>query len=412
MSPPTPQLAFIVLAPNNWHGLWMNRQHLFSRIASDHNLPVLFSNGLWSSWFRRKALASSPYLGQFVMSDGVCVDQPPALLLRPRRLEKADHMVLKMGSYRLVRQFQKLMPPSSKRVLYICHPQYADYVDYIPHDLLVYHAYDDFLHEDPRTELKEAEDQLLKRAELVLCSSPLLRNRFRERSGRTDIELLINGVDFERFSEKGLDEPQDLAPVPEPRIGYIGSINPKLDFSLIDQLTDVFLDASFVFVGRVNNLTGQNEQLWTKIIEKTNVHLLGQKPRTQIPAYVQHLDASALFYSTDSDNFGAACSPLKLFESLAAGVPVISSDIEAVRLVDQAVTIAENTQDWEAAIRAKLVQKSGPQSTVEQQELRRIALLHSWDRKVDTLLGLIQHRLPRAQDQVSSRAPEHRNGSL
>lgn len=388
-----PQFGFLVLAPNDWYGLWMNRQHLFSRIGQNQGMPVLFSNGLWSSWFYRAAFARNPPLGRFQFSDGVCVDHSPSLLLRPRRFPRADRVALQLGTLRLVRQFKRLCPQSAQRVLYACHPQFADYINLLPHDLLVYHAYDDFLAEDPREELRKAEDELLQRADLVICASPRVRDQFQTRSGRNDIELLINGVDFNRFAADGLHQPADLSQVPGPRIGYFGSINPKLDFQLIDRLTDNLGGMSFVFIGRVNNLAGRDHQLWSRIKTKNNVYYLGQKPGEQIPAYAQNLDVSALFYSTDSRNFGAACSPLKLFESLAAGTPVISSDIEAVRLVRHAVTIADGAQNWEDAIRTTVSLRSEEEKNNQQRQMRQLAQRHSWDRKAEILLDLIQDRL-------------------
>lgn len=403
MKPPIPPFGFLVLAPNDWYGLWMNRQHLFSRIAQDHDMPVLFSNGLLNSWFYRDAIAHLPFLGRFELSDGVCVDQSPALLLRPRRFPRVDRLAVALGTWRLARQFKRLQPQPLQRVLYACHPRYADYIDLLPHDLLVYHAYDDFLAEDSQAELRQAEDRLLQRADLVICASPVLKERFRVRSGRTDIELMINGVDFDRFAEGGLCEPEDLCNVPRPRVGYIGSINPKLDFQLIDQLTTRLADISFLFIGRVNNLTSQDAPIWQKIIQKNNVYVLPQKSRADIPAYMQHLDASALYYSTASDNFGAACSPLKLFESLAASVPVISSDIEAVRLVKQAVTIAKNVQSWEDAIRTTVALQTKEARKKQQEQLRHLAQSHSWDRKVKILLELVEHRLSASLRQSASR---------
>ena len=78
---PGSQFRLLVLAPNSWHGQWVNRQQLFSRIGLLH--PVLYSSGGWFTWDRREpAWKRASWTGGFSRHNNVWVDQPPRILMR------------------------------------------------------------------------------------------------------------------------------------------------------------------------------------------------------------------------------------------------------------------------------------------------------------------------------------------
>jgi len=381
VEPSPPNYRFIVLAPNDWNGLWTNRQQLFSRIGQQHS--VIFSNGLWDSWFKWRAIRQGPLLGRFRRVDHVWLEEPPSIWLRYHRCNLLDRFVRTLWRRRLSRQLEKVASSSKKTVLYICHPRYMEAAEDIPHNILVYHAYDDFTAGSGYNSYYDREQAILCKADAVFASSARVAKKFAERSGRKDIIFLPNGVDYDRFAKPNTDRPEAINKIAGPKIGYIGSINEKIDLALLQALTERLPQLSFVFVGRVNNLDAVSNQCWNELLAKSNVYWLDQQPKEKIPAITKQMHLCGLYYDIDEEKFGANCYPLKLHEALASGKPVISSDIEAVRSFQPIVKVARTLDDWVQHITDSLDTAHQPDLIKSRQAIARG---NTWQHRVQTVL--------------------------
>ena len=65
--------------------------------------------------------------------------------------------------------------------------------------------------------------------------------------------------------------------------------------------------------------------------QRPNVHLLGERHRSLIPAYLLHMNANLMFYKVGADSWTHVAYPLKLHEYLASGHPVISVELPMIR---------------------------------------------------------------------------------
>jgi glycosyltransferase involved in cell wall biosynthesis len=112
-----------------------------------------------------------------------------------------------------------------------------------------------------------------------------------------------------------------------------------------------------------------------------NVHFVGQKDRRDVPAYVGHMDVNTMCYRSDDSGWWTACSPLKLHEYLACGLPVVSTPLEAVLPFSNVVNLASDSEQWERAIQTEL-DAAGAGSREGRQA---VAQENSWDARVDFL---------------------------
>lgn len=372
----------LVLAPNAWGGQWVNRQHLFSRLGIAHS--VLYSTGGWSIWDRQTpSWKQAKWLGQYVSSDNVSVDNSPRYLLRIAKLPLLDALVVQLQARRWKRFFGKR--GQRKLIAYIYHPKFLPYVKSIDADYLVYHAYDLYDHTPGwDSTLDQAQCELLASADLVVASSEQIASALRKKVAR-EIRVLPNGADVDAIDSARVNAasaPADLAAIPHPRLGWVGSLHPQVDYRLIADLARRQPDWNFVLVGQVvphADARGDAERAQCEILP--NVHFLGAKHVAAIPQYLVNMDVNLMIYRLSDQSWIMSGYPLKLHEYLAVGHPVVSADLPSVRPFSQVVRIAEGVDDWHGAIVQAL--EGGGRGT--QEERRQVAADNSWNRRANDL---------------------------
>jgi glycosyltransferase involved in cell wall biosynthesis len=370
---------FVVLAPNRWDGVWMNRQQIFSRVARDHF--VLYSNGapgLRQSFVRGRS--DGPAI---VRRPGeVLVDEPPAWLRRAPRLGNWDRLVMRQTATR----WRRLAGPDSAGPLiaYVFHPKFWPYLEYLDADRVVYHAYDLFeLNSGWSTKLDGFQRRLVERADLIVASSDAIAHALEDKYGRS-ATVIGNGADYEAFAsaaDAGEPEPPDLSAIPRPRIGYVGALSRKIDFDLIAMLAQRQRRWQFVLMGEVRSLDERSRSSFAEAERQPNVHVLSSKPHEMVPRYTGAMDVNVMCYRLADDLWVDAIYPLKLHEYLAAGRPVVSADVPSVRPFSHVVAIAHDAEEWENAIETAL-KSDEPGSTASR---RAIAAANSWTARVRDL---------------------------
>jgi glycosyltransferase involved in cell wall biosynthesis len=172
----------------------------------------------------------------------------------------------------------------------------------------------------------------MARADVVMASAPALVEA--HIAERDDIVYVENGVDPGAFS-RPLARPADL-PDAGPIVGYHGMIARWFDFDLLAQVAVELPDATFVLVGPVD--PSVRESL-ASLVGLPNVHHLGARPSDTIASYVRHFDVGMVPFVVD--DLTRAVSPLKMYEYMAAGIPVVATPLP----VAEAHPLVETAQD-------------------------------------------------------------------
>jgi glycosyltransferase involved in cell wall biosynthesis len=282
------------------------------------------------------------------------------------RLKKARRRLISRGATRIA--------------LYIWRDEYADALDLIEHDWSCYHIDDEYSFAEQDLPTPTREEDLLRRVDQVIIHSPALFEKKGHLNHNT--ALIPNGVDFRLFSTPHM-EPTDIASLPHPRVGYVGVIKKQLDFGLLIRLAGARPQYSFVLVGPVMNVLGRERQLAT-LRRFPNVHFLGGKPATDLPAYIQHFDVCLMCYEVN--DYTRYIYPLKLHEYLATGRPIVSSPIETVQRFAQVVALASDEAEWLTAI-DRAVREVDSEGTAAQAR-RAAARANDWDLLVEQIATL------------------------
>jgi glycosyltransferase involved in cell wall biosynthesis len=275
----------------------------------------------------------------------------------------------------------------TRPILWISRPEQRFIVGHANEMLSIYHVVDEYsgytdLSVDKQRRLQKEEARLLAAVDAVVVVSPELQQS-KTVSGREPY-VVENAVDFERFSEVA-DRPSDMAKLSGPIFGYSGLIGRRLNISLILKLAKMEPGWAIVLLGKVDPRGCEREIELMRSQE--NIHMLGQKAVTEVANYVANFDVGLLPYELDLETENI--SPLKMYEYLAVGIPVISTPIPAALRSADVVSIAGSDAEFASLCRAAL------QADDEYQRKTRIEFARSntWEKRVDQLSEIIGSHL-------------------
>jgi hypothetical protein len=146
-------------------------------------------------------------------------------------------------------------------------------------------------------------------------------------------------------------------------------------------------DWQLIFIGPIEREGGTSlrdpvcNEKWRALRALPNVHYLPQKPSTAVPAYMAHMDVNALWYRTSGDGWWLLGSPIKLYENLAVGKPVVGTSLAAVRAFSSVVELADTEDEWLAAI----TRVTSDNAYAGSERRVAVAVENSWNRRVDLL---------------------------
>ena len=172
---------------------------------------------------------------------------------------------------------------------------------------------------DPEV-VRAYDDDLTRRADLVITTAENLRASRAVLNPHTyHVANAADVAHFGRALDPTLPLPADIAAIPQPRIGVIGVHDERLDVEAIEAIALADPAWQVVLVGPVRE--GDVDEARLRALP--NVHLLGDKPLAELPAYLKALDVALIPYKLNE--LTRNIFPLKLFEYLAGGVPVVSA---------------------------------------------------------------------------------------
>lgn len=256
----------------------------------------------------------------------------------------------------------------------------------IEYRTLVYYAVDEWtafggLSQATRALFRREEEALLRECDLALAVSPRLLRRFKIIQPRS--YLLINAADVEHFApiERAIAPSHSyLSSLPRPRLGFIGSIDDRLDRDLLNYLADVRPHWQFILVGRV-----QPDVDFSQLEARPNVHFLGYQPYESLPEILREIDVCLAPYRLTE--LTQSCWPLKVMEYLATGKPVVATPLESLLPLGETIPLAATPDQFLQAIETGL---ADPQRGREAR--RAIAQSNTWDSRVE----LLEHYLEKA----------------
>lgn len=250
--------------------------------------------------------------------------------------------------------------------------------------LTIYHCLDPMVLPFNRKHGFISEKILVKNSDLVICSSRQLYNEKKRENPNS--YFVANAADISH-SSKALNPDLAVLPVIEnlkkPVIGYFGAIERRIDYDLLRAAIEMNPEKSFVFVGPVSPEFVPD---WFKTA--SNVFFTGSVAYQDMPAVIKGFDVALIPFK--KDEVSSSIFPLKLFEYLGAGKPVVAIDFnpDLKEFTGEAVMFCSDPESFSKAINKALATDSGEL----REERLRIASENTWESRVDTMAEIIdQH---------------------
>ncbi len=341
---------------HDWTGDPLSKTHLMRLLARDNR--VLWVN---SVGYRAPSFGSKKDLGRIVQKLRAAAQpirevEPNLFVFSPLAIPSWGRPAVQRLNRRLLRfQVRRAMRRLRFRrpINWVFNPAAGILAGTLGEDRVIYYCVDEYtaFRGVPTAALSAIEADLIRKADLVIVSAQKLLESKCAPAAPT--VLVRHGVDYDHF-RRALDPeavvPPEVARLPRPVIGYFGLIaDDWVDVPLLAHVARRFPAASIVLLGKVTMDVGPLAGL-------PNVHLLGRKPYADLPAYAKGFDVALIPFPISEVTLNA--NPLKAREYLAAGLPVVSTAIPEVEVLDRC-RIGRVPDDFVRQIEAALT-RPGP----------------------------------------------------
>ena len=232
-----------------------------------------------------------------------------------------------------------------------------------------------------------------KKSTRVIAVTKELQAWANKEGNRQDCEFVSNGANIDIFKPAEQMKRDRPADVPDKYVVFFGGLTRWHGVPVMLEAIESDKwpsDVKLVVIGKGH----ESARMQKASEENDNIVYLGKRPYKEVALYVAHALASIVMISNPDNRSGTGVFPLKLFETLACGIPAIVSDLpgqadfirdyncgvvvpvdDSVELVKSINFICDNSHE------ANEMGKSGYDIVLKE---------HSWFKRSEQTLGIIR----------------------
>lgn len=382
----------VCISTHYWHDFWYRKQHFMWRFAHQGN-KVLYVEPSFSL-VRRPYPYKRAYTGnRFFRPTVEKVHENIFLLKPPKGLPYWSHPFISILNYRW---FGKIVNQKARQlgfkdyILWVYRPEYYDALSLVNCDKIIFDLTDDLAAYREKKDsqyfyIRGCIGGLMKRSDLIFTTAKILYGKYSAIYGEDKVYYIPNGFDAGLFSNNNYELPEDMGNIPKPIIGFVGVLFRFLDYDLIGYIAEKNPNKSVVLIGPIEPSA---EKYVDKLKKYENIYLLGKKPREVIPSYIHSFDVCINPFKINE--VSRSVNPLKIYEYLACGKPVVSIDMESLKsdkLISNEIDFAADYFTFDKLIKKRI---SKELSREEKMRKMRVVQNYSWDKLFHKLLTIMQ----------------------
>ncbi|MGY2258331.1 glycosyltransferase [Pseudomonas sp. SDO55104_S430] len=266
---------------------------------------------------------------------------------------------------------------SRQIVSMVQHPFWYETCSMLPDSEVVYDCMDH--HEgfgDVSEDVLAIERALMRNADITITTSTWLDDIV---SQHTQNRILIrNAGEFEHFATR----PADVYVDPKQRkiIGYYGAIAGWFDLELIENVAKAFPQHCLLMIG------ADTVDARGKLAHLSNVTFTGEMPYSELPKYLHAFDVCLLPFQVIP--LTLATNPVKVYEYLSAGKPVVSVDLPEIKQFENLVHAAPTSEDF---IRAVSEELDAPDAIARIPARQAFARNQTWSHRAEQMIQRIEN---------------------
>ncbi|MDT9633841.1 glycosyltransferase [Pseudomonas sp. JV449] len=267
---------------------------------------------------------------------------------------------------------------SARVISLVQHPFWCDIAGELPNSRLIYDCMDH--HQgfgDNGPSILQLEQRLVRNADVRLFTSDWLAEQWPAQANETRA-ILRNAADFTQFCTPPVSIYRDR--LQRKVIGYYGAIAHWFDQALVARIAEAFPQHVVLLIGA--DTVGARAQL----SGYANVEFTGEVPYATLPYYLHGFDVGIVPFHITA--LTLATNPVKVYEYLSAGKPVVSVDLPEMQQFGSLVQVGRDGPAFIAAITRALL----PATTEQIAQRQAFAARQTWTHRADALITLAERR--------------------
>ena len=375
--------TFVYLSACDWSAPWHGPQEIAVRLGAAGNRVVYVETLGW----RRPRSFDLPRIGARLAraagarlrSQGTIVApgvERLSPLLLPGASSRPAHALNRQLLLRLLRP--RLAGRHGQLVLWIYTPSRLalDLVGALGEDLAVYHCTQAYAHRPlAPPDTSEVEERLIERVGAVVVDGIALYEERRVR--HPYVYRVPTGVNAGDYS--GASPPRWAAGLRRPVIGYLGTVDHRVDPTLLAAVARARPESSVLLVGPVVDADVGG------LAALPNVVLHGHVPIDEVPSVLAAFDVGVLPYAEHA--MTRYTYPAKLHQYLAAGLPIASTPLPDLTEFEHLVEVGRGPAGFARAVERALA------SPRREPERRAVAARNTWEARLGALSAIVSGHL-------------------